>query len=67
MSKLKDEFEITSVTREDLEDIGFDTSQVSDATMSKLASKMADDYCDQLFWTSLEIIAESLNIPKYES
>ena len=67
MSKLKEEFEITNVSREDLEDIGFNTSEVSDDTMKKLASKLADDYCDTLYWISLEAIAESLNIPKYES
>lgn len=67
MSNLKDKFKITSVTREDLEDIGFDTSNVEDSTMEKLARRLSDDYCTNLFWCSLEIIAESLNIPKYES
>ena len=60
-------FVISKVTREDLEEIGFDTSEVSDAVMERLASKLGDDYCDNLFWTSLEIIAESLNIPKYDN
>jgi hypothetical protein len=32
--------------------------------MRQLASKMADDYCEQLFWEQLPIIAESLNIGK---
>lgn len=67
MSKLKYEFKITSVTREDLEDIGFNTSEVDDETMRKLASRLANDYCSNMFWDSLEIVAESLNIPKYES
>lgn len=58
-------FNITSVSREDLEEAGFDISKVSDADMCTLARKMADDYCEQLFWTSLKIIAEDcLNIPK---
>ena len=56
-------FPITSVSREDLEEKGFDTSEVSDDTMRILASKLADDYCEQLFWPSLEIIAECLGIP----
>jgi hypothetical protein len=55
---------ITSVCREDLESIGFDTRNVDDATMKELAEKLADDYCDQLFWSSLEIIADYLKIPK---
>lgn len=64
----KEFFEITSVSREDLESRGFDTSNVSDETMQELASKMADDYCEQLFWDSMVIIAkEYLNIPMKET
>ena len=34
--------------------------------MERLASKMSDDYCEQMFWTSMEIIAEIMGIPKRE-
>lgn len=61
---MKESFVITEVSREDLEGIGFDTSKVSDETMERLARKLGDDYCEQLFWISLEIIAEHLEIPK---
>jgi len=61
---MKKSFVITEVSREDLEELGFDTSEVSDETMERLASKLADDYCEQLFWTSLDIIAEYMKIPK---
>lgn len=57
-------FPITSVTREDLAQKGFDTREVSDETMERLASKMADDYIDQLFWISLDILAEDAGIPR---
>ena len=58
-------FHITSVSRDDLEALGFDTSRVSDDTMEHLASKLADDYCEQLFWISLRVLAEDyFNIPK---
>jgi len=57
-------FEISSLHRDDLESIGYDTSQVDDSVMKTLASKLGDDYCDQLFWNSLPIIADSLGIPK---
>ena len=56
-------FKITSVAREDLTGIGFDTKKVDDATMRHLASKMADAYCDNGFWIDLPIIAEHLEIP----
>lgn len=46
---MKESFIITQVSREDLEAIGYDTSKVSDDTMERLASKLGDDYCEQLF------------------
>jgi len=57
-------FEISSLHRDDLESIGYDTSQVDDSDMKTLASKLCDDYCNQLFWSSLHIRADSLEIPK---
>jgi len=59
-------FEITCLHREDLESIGYDTSEVDDSVMKKLASKLSDDYCEQLFWGSLPIIADHLGIPMRE-
>ena len=56
--------EITSVCREDLDMAGFDSSKVDDSTLRKLASKMADAYCEGSFWIDLEIIAEYLGIPR---
>ena len=51
-----------------MEAIGFDTSEVDDSTMEYLAKKLADDYLEQMFWISLEIIAEDgLNIPRKET
>lgn len=60
IERMGKEFKITSVTREDLEDRGFDTSNITDAQMERLASKMADDYIEQMFWISLDIIAEDV-------
>lgn len=57
-------FKITSVSRDDLEARGFDTENINDSEMSILARKMADDYCGQLFWDSMEIIAEDLGFPR---
>lgn len=62
----KDYFPITSVSRADLEAKGFDTSEITDDQMSKLASKMADDYLEQMYWISMTIIAEELGFPKKE-
>lgn len=64
---MKDEFTITSLSREDLKHLGYDITNVSDDIMEGIASRLEDDYCEQLFWTSLDIIAsERFNIPKKE-
>lgn len=63
----KESFCISRLSREDLEEKGFDTSDVDDDTMQRIADKLGDDYCEQLFWISLEIIAgEGFNIPRKE-
>ena len=58
--EMSKEFEITAVTREDLESRGFDTTNITDAQMEELARKMCDDYLEQMFWISLDIIAEDI-------
>lgn len=59
-------FPITSIHRDDLAAKGFDVHRISDSDMKRLADKMASDYCDQLFWDSMKIIAdEGLNLPRF--
>ncbi len=53
-------FPITSVHRDDLKAKNFETEKITDAQMAELAHKMSDDYCGQLFWDSMEIIAEEI-------
>lgn len=58
-------FPITSVHRDDLQGVGFDVERISDDDMKELARKMAGDYCEQLFWNSMEIIADDImGLPK---
>ena len=57
-------FVVTTLSRQDLESLGFNTKRVSDFKMERLASKLSDDYCEQLFWISLQSIAEYERIPK---
>lgn len=59
-------FYVTSVHRDDLEERGFDVSNVTDKQMRRLANQMSDDYCNQLFHESMEILAEGLGIPRKE-
>ncbi len=57
-------FPITTVHRADLEAKGFDISKITDDQMEELAKRMANDYCEQLFWDSMTIIAEIMGLPK---
>ena len=66
IEKKQEYFSITNVCRDDLESIGFDTKNIDDSTMTELASKMANAYCDMGFWEDLDIIAEHLKIKKYK-
>ncbi len=53
------------ISREDLESLGFDTKDVEDETMEKLAKKMSNDYMEQLYWSSMKTIASTcLNIKR---
>ena len=63
---MKEEFVISVLSRADLEALGFDVSNVDDDTMQRLADKLGDDYCEQLFSSSLKILAEYFEIPKIE-
>lgn len=69
LNSLKDElpyFKITSIHRDDLAQRGFDVVNVTDEQMRELASKLSDDYCEQLFWESMVIIAyQGLEIPRH--
>jgi hypothetical protein len=65
IDRMSKEFKITYVTREDLEDRGFDTTNITDAQMEELARRMCNDYLEQMFWLSMDIIAEDImNFPK---
>jgi hypothetical protein len=57
-------FQVSSVCRDDLRSEGFDVTRVTDADMKSLAKKMSNDYCDQLYWDSMRVIAyEYFEIP----
>lgn len=58
-------YTITSVCKDDLRGIFKDNTEalkriedMTDDEMEYLARKLADDYCNQLYWDSLRIIFE---------
>ena len=60
----KDYYPISSLHLDDLEHLGFDVSKIAENDMITLANKLSNDYCEQLFWGSLEILAETIGIPR---
>jgi hypothetical protein len=65
--RLEQEFEISGlyITREQLEAIGFDTSNVDDATMEEIAISLGD----RVDWQGEDAIdvAEGFDIPKHQN
>ena len=64
-------FVITRLHRDDIKSLYGDHSpmqkiidNLSYDDMTTIASKMADDYISQLYWSSLEIIFEALITPR---
>jgi len=60
MSKRQKFFVITRLSRDDVRHVLHYNAHLTDQEMERIASKMADDYLDQLYWDSLKIIAETV-------
>jgi hypothetical protein len=52
--------------RDDLEDIGYDSSVVTDEVMEKLAYQMANAFRDFGYYIGLDTLADTFGIPKKE-
>ena len=61
---VEDQYPVAVVSRADLDGIGFAACKISDSRMEELADKLGDDYSDQLFWESLQVIADSMELPR---
>ena len=60
-----DHFPVTYISKDDIihafpnnSEVKTIVKRLDDADMKHLASKLGDDYCEQLFWESLKIIFE---------
>lgn len=58
-------FPVATLHRDKLEEKGFIGEEISDDQMEDLARKMERDYRDQLFWDSMEAIAENMDLPRH--
>lgn len=63
-------YSITSVCKEDMRELYNSLNKkmlakidkLTDADMKAIAEKLADDYCEQLFWDSLKIILKDYRL-----
>lgn len=55
---------ITCLSPEDLDDMGFDSGQITEAEFERLARKMSDNYVEHYFWHDLTDIAAILDLPR---
>lgn len=55
-------YNITSVCRADLQQIltSEEIARLDDGDMEYIARKMADAFCDTVFWEALEVLAEDV-------
>ena len=60
----KDYFPVSMISRTDVQWKGFDTSNVTDEMMERIASRMDDIFLDGDYWLALVAAAELLDIPK---
>jgi len=57
-------FDVTGVCRDDVDEIGYDGANMSDAQMEQLASKLGDSYVENGFWEDLKCHLETMEILK---
>jgi len=48
--KRKEEFNCVTLSRADFEDMGYDTSNISDEQMERIASRIGDTLVENLYW-----------------
>jgi hypothetical protein len=62
----KEEFVCVVLSRADFESKGYDTSNITDAQMERIASKIGDTLVENLYWECINYWGESENMPTIE-
>ena len=60
----KEIFVISELTRDELKELGYESDGLSNDIMQQIADDLQRDYHEQLFWISLEVIADHYGIKK---
>ena len=63
MENVKEYFDVVSLSREDFKGMGFDASNLTDAQMERVASRICDSLMET-FWESVSFWGEELNLPE---
>ena len=66
MANTKESFDVVSLSREDFNELGYDASNLTDAQMEKIASKVSDAMMEE-FWSNIRYWAETFNLPKADN
>jgi hypothetical protein len=66
MANTKEFFDVVSLSREDFNEVGYDGSNLTDAQMEKIASKVSDAMMEE-FWSNIRYWAETFNLPKADN
>ena len=66
MENRKETFNCVTLSRADFEDRGFDTSNISDERMERIASRIGDTLVENLYWECIDVWGESEKMPKLE-
>ena len=57
-------YPISHLHIDDMKQAGFNTKKVSESDLETIADKMNDDYCDWMYWDSLNTIGDIMGIPR---
>lgn len=61
-----DEYPIASLSREDFEEKGWDTSKLDNSDMEYIARKMGESFIENQYWNDIEYFAERFGLPRKE-
>lgn len=53
--KRKEEFKCVTLSRADFEDLGYDTSNISNEQMERIASRIGDTLVENLYWECIRV------------
>lgn len=66
MENRKETFNCVTLSRADFEDRGFDTSNINDEQMERIAQKIGETLVENLYWEGIDYWGTIMNMPPFE-